>query len=532
MKRKTGLILMISLTLIAWVFSSPVHAQSKPKDMLSVGLYQDLSSFDAHTTPLQDQVMHFRDIYDPLVDVSNEDPTNFQPVLAESWSISQDGLTYTFKLRKGVKFADGTDFNAEAAKFNFDRFMSLKKGGTFSVLSLVDSATVKDADTLEVKFKQPGPMLSFLAYSYMVSPTAVKQHATNDDPWATNWLADHTVGTAPYRLEEYVRGVRYKLVENPHYWGRKPYFKTVDCRLIYEVDVQRVMLEKGDLDLAMLLPIDALPSLKKNPAVRIHEDKAHSSMMFLFDHIAEPTKNPLVRKALAHAWNHEAFSTVRRGLAPRLNSPVPPIMLGEGYKEPLIYEYDLKKAKEYLVQAGYPDGFTINVLTQKGDEEKKMMFDVFQNDLAKIGIKCNLQEKTFPAMVATSKDKTLMSDPQNAMHLQIFFLSPQPFTPWKVLVRGFATESQPDKPTGAMNFGYYSNPKVDEFVAKALASTDQKKAIEFWRKANDELILDYACIPTFSKMAIVGTRADIEGYKFRAHYFNGVCIYSELSRKK
>jgi len=507
-------------------------AQGRVKDVLNVGLYQDLASFDVHTTPLADMVMHFRNIYDPLLDISDEDPTKYQPVLAESWNVSKDGLTYTFKLRKGVKFSDGTDFNANAAKFNFDRFLSIKKGGTYAVLSSIESVTVKDEYTIEVKFNKLGPILAFMAFSYMVSPTAVREHATKEDPWAENWLSEHTAGTAPYKLGEWVRGVGYKFVENPYFWGKKrPYFKTVDCKLLYEVDVQRVKLEQGDLDVAMLLSNDALPALKKNPNVRIYEDKAYSSMLFIFDHIAEPTKNILIRKALAHAWNYDAFSIVRRGLAPRLDSPVPPIMLGEGYKIPIRYEYDLKKAKDYLIKAGYPDGFTINVMTQKGDEEKKMMFDIFQNDLAKIGVKCNLFEKTFPGMVATSKDRTLMSDSKNAMHIQIFFLSPQPFTPWKVLRQGFATEAQPDKPTGAMNFGYYSNPKVDDNISKALSSIDPKKATEYWRKANDELVFDYACIPTFSKMVIVGMRKDVKGYTFRPHHFNGVCIYSDLYRE-
>ena len=534
MKRE-GFFHVCLLGLFFFIISSSglLFAQTKAKDILNAGLYQELSSFDPHISSTTDMDIHLLNVYEPLVGMSDEDPADFKPVLAESWSISEDGLTYTFNLRKGVKFSDGTDFNAEAAKFNFDRIFTLKKGGAYAVLRGIESVNVKGDYRIEIKFKELGPNLAFLLNGYMVSPSAVKNHSTKDDPWAETWLFNHTEGTAPYKLEEWTRGVRYRLVANPHYWRKwGKQFKTVDCRVIYEVDVQRLMLERGDLDVAMSLSFDALPALKRNPDLHIYEDESPSSIYLLFNHLTEPTKNILVRKALAHAWNYEAFSIVRRGLAPRSDGPVPSAMLGKGYKPPFRYEYGLKKAKEYLVQAGYPDGFTINFLSQKGDEEKKMMFDIFQNDLAKIGVKCNLFEKTWVGLVETTKDKLLMSDPKNAMHIISLYVSSTPFTPWKLVYRVYGTPAQMDKPFGgALNMGYYSNPKVDDYTTKALSSTHPQKALEFWRKANEELINDYASIPTVNRMVIVGMRKDIQGYKFRANFQPGTCRYYDLSRR-
>jgi peptide/nickel transport system substrate-binding protein len=327
--------------------------------------------------------------------------------------------------------------------------------------------------------------------------------------------------------------VNYKFIENPFYWGKwGKHFKRVNCRIIYENELQRMMLERGDLDIAMTLPFDALPALKMNPDIRIYEDKSYAVMVLMLNCIAEPTRNILVRKALAHAWNHEAFSVVRRGLAPRADGPCPSAMIGKNYKPPFIYDYNLKKAKEFLVQAGYPDGVTINFLIEKGDEEKKMIYDIFQNDLSKIGIKTTVFEKTWPGMVETAKDRVLMSDPKNAMHIICVFLTPSPFTPWKPIYRIYATEAQMDKPTGgSLNFGYYSNSKVDDYISKALRANDPKKTSEFWGKANDELINDYASIPIINRPCIVGMRKDIQGYKFRAHHATGIVIYSELSRR-
>ena len=207
------------------------------------------------------------------------------------------------------------------------------------------------------------------------------------------------------------------------------------------------------------------------------------------------------------------------------------MMLGKGYKPPLPYDYDLKKAKDFLRQAGYPQGFTVNFLSQKGDEEKRMMYDVYQNDLAKIGVKSNLFEKTWVGIVETTKDKRLMSDPENAMHIISLYVSSTPFTPWKLIHRVYGVDAQMDKPTSGVNFGYYANPKVEDCKAAALASINPKTAMENWRKANEELIKDYASIPTVNRMVIVGMRKDVQGYKFRANFQPGTCRYAELSRQ-
>lgn len=513
-------------------FSSPGVAQMKPEEILKVGIYREVVSFDPHTASLSDMNSHLKNnIYQSLIDTSDVDPNDFRPVLSRSWKISGDGLTFTFQLEKGVRFDDGTAFNAQAVKFNFDRLLALKKGGAYDVLKEIERITVKGEDAIEIKFKELGPLIQFLAHAYMVSPSAVKKHSSKEDPWAEGWLANHTAGTGPYKLDEWTKGVRYRLVENPYYWAKRgKHFKAVDCRVIYEVDVQRLMLEKGDLDIAMSLPFDSIPALKKNPNVRIYENVSPSAIYLIFNYVASPTSNLLVRKALAHAWNHEAYSVVRSKMAPRADGPVPSIMLGKDYKPPFQYDYDLKKAKDYLTQAGFGGGLTINFLSQKGDEEKKMVFDIFQNDLAKIGVKVHLFEKTFAGMVETMKNKDLMFDPKNAMHIVSMFITPAPFTPWRLVYRFYATEARFDKSGGQMNVGYYSNPKLDDHISKAMASADPKKAMEFWRKANEELVRDYAAIPIISRMMIVGMRKDIQGYKFRPHFGVGTCMYYELSR--
>jgi len=184
-----------------------------------------------------------------------------------------------------------------------------------------------------------------------------------------------------------------------------------------------------------------------------------------------------------------------------------------------------------LIKAGYPDGFNLNFLTQKEDVEKIQLFEVYQNDLKKIGVSLNLHLQPWGGLVTTVKDRTLMSDPKNAMHIICVFLSPAPFTPWKIVDRYYASHSHLDKPFGGYNYGYYSNPKIDAYINQALSATDRKKALEIWREANAELINDCAAIPTVDKTIIVGMRDDIKGYKFRIYWQPGVCRYSELWRE-
>lgn len=181
------------------------------------------------------------------------DSTEVEGLLAERWTVSPDGLRYTFHLRDGVKFSDGTPFDAEAARASFQRRIDMAAGPAYMLAEVTGMAT-PDPRTFEVTLKKPvAPFLDYLASPYgplMTSPTAVAQHAVGDDR-ATGWLAAHTEGTGPYMLSEAVPADHYTLTANPHYWGGAPQITTITLPVIAATAVQRLQLDSGQLDMVL-----------------------------------------------------------------------------------------------------------------------------------------------------------------------------------------------------------------------------------------------------------------------------------------
>jgi peptide/nickel transport system substrate-binding protein len=179
--------------------------------------------------------------------------TTIEGLLATKWTVSPDGLTYTFTLRPGVKFADGTPFNSAAAKASFQRRIDMASGPSYMLAQLKDMQA-PDPMTFVVTLKKPvAPFLDYLASPYgplMTSPTAVAQHAAGGDN-ATAWLASHSAGTGPYALTEALPADHYTLSANTNYWGTAPQIKTVTLPVMTATAVQRLQLEQGQLDMIL-----------------------------------------------------------------------------------------------------------------------------------------------------------------------------------------------------------------------------------------------------------------------------------------
>lgn len=214
--------------------------------------------------------------YQGLVRYQADSP-ELEGVLATDWQVSDDGLTYTFDLRDGVKFSDGTDFDSEAMKASFERRISLQ-GGPSYMLAEVASMETPDPDTFVVTLSSPvAPFLDYLASPYgpvAVSPTAVSDNAVDDDQGAA-WLASHSAGTGPYELTDVVQTTKYELKANPNYWGDKPHFESVVFSVIPDFATQSLQLQGGQLDMVLHgLSTSDYESLASNDKLQIQNPPA------------------------------------------------------------------------------------------------------------------------------------------------------------------------------------------------------------------------------------------------------------------
>ena len=242
-------------------------------DLLRTALTADPAPLDPDTYYEAEGLAITTSVYEGLLRYENNSPKLIGS-LAESWEVSDGSRTFTFKLRDGVKFSDGTPFDSAAAKASFQRRIDLK-GGPSYMLADVKSMSTPDPSTFVVQLSKPSQVfLDYLASPYgplMTSPTAVKKNAKGDDH-ASKWFASHSAGTGPYELTTVKRGSLYQLTANPHYHGSKPYFKTVNFNVVPSLETQRLQVQGGQQDLVLQrLARRDLESLQKDKNLQVKQ---------------------------------------------------------------------------------------------------------------------------------------------------------------------------------------------------------------------------------------------------------------------
>ncbi|HDC92275.1 ABC transporter substrate-binding protein [Candidatus Acetothermia bacterium] len=367
-------------------------------DVLVMGVTAEPETLDPHVTVDNNSWRAIYYCYDRLVEYEGG-TTKLRPGLAESWEISDDGLTYTFHLRKGITFIDGTPFNAEAVKFNFERLFAIGKGpaGTFEFIKsveVVDEYTVKF--TLHAPF---APALSAFATDQgcIVSP-GVMEHEVNGD-WGQDWLAEHTAGTGPFYAAEWIHGMRLVLKRNDNYWGEPAKLAQVELRYVPEPEDLRMLLEKGEIDIAEKLTVDQIKSLKGVPGIRVFEGPSFSCH-YIYLNCQRPYLNDVrVRRAISYAIDYEGIvDYIWQGTAVRMEGPVP---IGFAEHIPVYqYPYDPDRARALLKEAGYEKGFTLRLMHSPVVPEWRQMAIVVQQNLADIGIKVQIESYAWATLRA------------------------------------------------------------------------------------------------------------------------------------
>jgi peptide/nickel transport system substrate-binding protein len=442
-------------------------------------------------------------VYESLVD---HVPGTFElePVLAESYEVSEDGLTYTFHLRQGVTFTDGTPFDAEAAKFSFDRVISLAQSPA-SYLTNVASVDAIDDATLAITLTAPnGFFPQYVAQIPIVSPTAVQEHEVDGDQ-ATGWLASNAVGTGPYILERWDPAEQFVLVKNADYWGGwgEGSFDRVIIRTVPEVATMRQLLEAGDVHFIDTVAPSDIEALSGNESISVVFSPPVTVNHLTMNTAKGVTQDPLIRQALSAAFPYEKVKTlVYNDFAELATGPLgeglPGHVEGEGITQ------DLELAKSLLAEAGYPDGGFSLTFAFPEDQTTQQIGVVFQEELRGLGIDLQLQ------MVPWTQLVELMSDPEQAAELSFLIMTPVTGDPVFVLGQNFLGANA----GGSWNWSYYQNPAVDEALAVAGAATSEEEVAAALDEAVALILADYPTIYATSPTQAVAMRSDVAGYVF------------------
>jgi peptide/nickel transport system substrate-binding protein len=466
--------------------------------------------------------------YEGLVKAVGSKEAKLVPALAESWQVSPDGLTYTFKLRSGVKFHDGTPLNAEAVKYSFDRLLAMKMGavGNFTSIDKIEAA-----DDLTVKFILKAPFTSFLlALSSMwgpviVSPTAVKAHETNGD-MGQAWLAENDAGTGPYKVEKWDRNQQLTLVRNPDYWGGwgDKHLEKIIIRFVPETTTMRLMIEKGDADVAVgMSSNEDLDALAKNPDVVVEEFAAMSIRDLRINTTKKPLDDVRVRQALAYSFDYDqAASGVLGGHGVRMDSVTAKGVAGY-YKPSFMYTKDLDKAKQLLAEAGHPGGgFSLDYIWLSGLDIDRQIGEMWQADLKTLGIDLKIQE--MPLNTWWDVQGKPDTAPQMMMGQWGLDYADATSQIWLMYYSG-------NFPPSGSNYFYYKNPKVDKLLEQARVETDQAKLDQLYQAAVEMIYTDSPEIWALQTNERIAHRAVVMGYQYNMSYYKEGIDFSKMYKR-
>ncbi len=445
-----------------------------------------------------------RQIFEPLVDEDLTIPSKeatvppLKPALAESWDISPDGLEYTFHIRQGVQFHDGTPLNAEAVEYNIRRMWdknspqySVKAAGQTSfVWKFVDTVETVDDYTLKIRLKQPfSEFLRMLTQggngsTAIISPTALKTYGED--------IADHPVGTGPFKFKERIRGERIDLVRNDDYWGTVPSIDGVVFRPLPDPSARTAALRSGDVDMIAVPNPDSIDNLV-NEGYQLSEGIPPHSWYLSFNMKDRYTSIPAVRKAINLAIDREGMARdlLRGSVNPAWG--VQALSAGGYVERRDAYERDLDRARQLLASVGLEKGFETTLITStdgSGQIMPAQMAEFIQQDLAEIGINVNIQTQEWISYLGVWARG--MQDGVGMAQMSWGMTSPY----WLYIV----TSSELQAPNGP-NVGYYANPVLDQAMHNAITALDPDEADRWWREANNIVSDDAALIPIVNDKA-------------------------------
>ncbi len=486
---------------------------------LKVATFTDPPKLDGNAVDSFESGIVTYNVYEPLLKYNLED-FSVKPCLATSWEISRDGKTAIFHLRKGVKFQDGTDFNATAVKFNYERTMAL--GFSPSVL-LKAIKSIEIIDEYTVKFTSGKPFafwednLASVKGLVMESPSYVKAHATSNDPWAEKWMHEHTCGTGPYIVKSWVHGQYVDMVKFKDYWGgwtgKEP--DRVLVQVVAEAGKRNLMLTKGTVDIAYNIPSDLLPNLIKNPSVTVKSVGGMAELFIPMNCQKGPFTNRLLRKAVSYAIDYKTATKVWYG-AIQAQGPIPRAMYGHDDTLP-IYHRDLNKAKLLMKAAGYSPGELEVTLTYiAGLEWERKLAVLVQQNLADIGIKVNLQ------MMAWSVFSPMATDPEKVTDMCILYSAARTADPYVILWESFSPAALGP---GGWNIGY-NNPEVGKLLDLAERTPDRAVRAEIYKEVQWIITVDAPRLLLFEVPYTFTYRSDLKGIVpdrlFNAYYYHEI----------
>ncbi len=453
--------------------TAPNAGTPKKGGTIKAEINSDVQNLDPMPSTLLVDRQVLYNIYDSLVAIDKD--LKIIPSLAESWQ-TPDPKTYIFKLRQGVKYHDGTDFDAASVKWNIERYLTDKKSLRGPEIGFVQTVEVMDPATVKFNLKAPfAPLLANLVdrAGMMVSQKAAEAGG-----------ADFTrkplgAGTGAFKFVEWVKDDHITLERNPTYWKKDaggtalPYLDKVTIRPIVDATVALTNVKTGDIDVSHYLPAKDYATVKAGKEIILQETTGLGYASIALNVRDEPFNKKELRQAFAEALDRDQLlKTIFFNVGKPAYSAFPPSNFAH---DPNFKPYtgSATKAKEYLKAGGKPDGFTCEMKIRSGDTETSQLAQLVKDQVAKAGITMNLVQIDYPTLVADQQAGKYQAN-----------------------LTGWSGRIDPDGNvynqlhTGTPN-NLYSNPQVDDLLDRARATSDQAQRKELYQQLQ-KLVADDA----------------------------------------
>lgn len=468
------------------------------KDVV-IAVNANFITLDPHNASDTNSISGARTMYEGLMGF--DENMNVIPVLATEYAISEDGLVYTFTLRKDVKFHDGTDFNAEAVVANIARIQD-EANNLRLRRSFLKVADVAAPDSHTVVFTLTEPYNAFVnkvAMAGIISPKALQEKGED--------IVKSPVGTGAFKFKDWVQGDRLVVEKNADYWeAGLPKVDTVTFRPVPENGSRIAMLKTGEADFIYPMPSEQVADVEGQDGIVITKNDSTIVRYVTLNTMKKPYDDVRVRQAINYAINEEAYiKVVKSGLGTKLDSTMS--SKTQYYSKQTGYDFDLEKAKALLAEAGYPDGFEAEVWGENDSETIKGM-QFLQQQLAQIGIKVDVQ--SFEG--GTLSQQINSAQTPDEAKIQMWYVSWSPSSgDADGATRGlFSSEMWP--PAGS-NTAYYKNENVDQWIADANKSTNPVEAKAIYANIQKTIWEDAPWAFMGVDQIISGSRTNLEGAK-------------------
>jgi peptide/nickel transport system substrate-binding protein len=471
---------------------------------------KDAVKLDAHDVTEGESSTVTNNIFEGLVAFDRES-TTIVPALSDRWTISPDGLTYTFHIRPGVRFHDDTTLDADAVVFNFKRQMDPANPYRYTAhfsywndfFKAVKDVRLQGTDSVVFQLSESDATfltnLALFPLSIM-SPTAIKTHGPD--------IGMHPTGTGPFMYATWLRGEKIVLKANPNYWRGKIAFDKLIFKPVPDSSARLLQLENGEISGMDGVNPDDVARIEKNPDIQLLSQPGMNVGHLAMNNEKPPFNNLKVRQAMAYAINKEAmvkafFAGGKLGTA--AINPMPPTIWGFNHDlKPLAH--DPAKAKQLLAEAGYPNGLDIVLWAMPVPRpympQPGRIAEAIQSDLREVGIRASI--RTYDWGIYLEKlgkgehEAALMGwigdngDPDNFLYTLL--------------------DSDNTNKPAASNYCFYRNAEVHQRLIAAKRTTDRAKRIKLYEEAQAIIQQDVPIIPLFHSTQMVAFRKGISGF--------------------